>query len=113
MKTYAVGIALIALTSSASALEYCKGTVKTLVTRDNYQATYVTLNTTAGESGEAKVGGFAKYSDNEKIQVQMLIDAFMNGKKVNLELDTTGRYFNSCTDFASGMPVRFVGLGFN
>lgn len=113
MKKYAAGLVLLALSNSAFALEYCKGTIKTLVTRDNYQATYVTLNTASGESGEAKVGGFVKYSDNEKIQVQMLLDAYMNGKKVNLELDTTGRYFGSCTDFESGIPVRYVGLGFN
>lgn len=113
MKKIAAGIALLTLATSASALEYCKGAVKTLVTRDNYQATFVTLNTTAGETSEAKIGGLATYSDNEKIQVQMLIDAYINSKRVTLELDTTGRYFGSCTDFETGTPVRFVGYGLN
>ncbi len=102
-----LGLLGINLPANAN-LEYCSGTIKELITRDSNEATYVILNTNNGTSGSAKIGGSNGYTEHEKIQVSMLLAAYMAGKNINIELDTSGYTFNSCESFDTGTPLRFV-----
>ena len=104
-----IGILLILISNICAAdLKYCSGTIKEIITRDSTEATYIVLSTSDGVSGAAKIGDSNGYNDYQKVQISMLIAAYMSNKRVSLELNTTGFSFNSCTDFQTGIPVRFV-----
>ena len=121
-KKLIITCALALMASSAMAYEYCSGTVQSITARTSAEATYLTLNLdTGGRSSAARIGGGDKYldrlavtkkiDDNQAVQIDLIIAAYLNGKKVFLELDTNGYYFNSCSDFEIGTPVRYVKLG--
>jgi len=89
-------------------LEYCEGTVSEIVTRNSSEATYIKLSTKQGATGWAKIGDGNGYNEYQQMQISMLLAAYMSKVNVQLELQTDGYEFNSCQNFQTGLPVRFV-----
>ena len=115
---------LCAASSMSSAYEYCSGKVQSITTRTSGEGTYVDLKLSDGEvSGKARIGGGDKYldrleltkkvDDNQAVQIDLILTAYVHSKTVYLELDTKGYNFNSCSDFDPGVPVRYVKIGAN
>jgi len=95
---------------NVSAFQYCVGTVKKIISRDATEATWVMLDTGSGDTGYAKIGDGTGYNEFEKVQISLLISAYMSGQKVRLELNPSIGEFRSCTRFNDGVPVRYVML---
>ena len=119
-----IAATLCAASSFSSAYEYCSGKVQSITTRTSGEGTYVDLKLSDGAvSGKARIGGGDKYldrleltkkvDDNQAVQIELVLTAYVNSKTVFLELDTSGYNFNSCSDFDPGIPVRYVKIGAN
>jgi hypothetical protein len=76
----AVGIVLVMLVNLCSAdLQYCSGTIDQIITRNSTtEATQVILSTPNGISGAAQIGDSNGYNDYQKVQVSMIIAAYMS-----------------------------------
>jgi len=113
IRSFLVFFVLLLVTANASAeLAYCKGKVHKITVRDAAAATEVVLRLDNGDfSAAARIGGSNGYTDHQKAQLSLLTAALLAGlDRVQLELIIDGYNFIDCSNFDTGLPIRFVAI---
>jgi hypothetical protein len=89
--------------ATAGGYHYCTGMVKDLVTRGTNENTQVLIE---GMNGWARIGyGGESYSDMQDRQFSMLLAAYLAGRPVTVEFDSSTL---NCASDHTGMLIRYV-----